>query len=169
MIDRRSFLSTGLGVAWAATGCQSADSLAHIAGGWTGVQAARGHWLRDGLQGGRAWPAPAKIFKTRVVIAGGGVAGLAAARLDSGDEDMTPAAVRGSHHLHRGLVVMTRPAAPSTGTRSRRESGTRSPAPEFVDGLPGAITRAGGAGRRGHAGGGLGCGGPRHHGPGAGL
>ena len=80
MIDRRSFLSTGLGAAWAATGCQAADGLDHIAGGWTGVQAERGHWLRDGLQGGRAWPAPAKIFKTRVVIAGGGVAGLAAAR-----------------------------------------------------------------------------------------
>ena len=80
MIDRRSFLSTGLGAAWAATGCQSADSLAHITGGWTGVHAERGHWLRDGLQTGKAWPAPARIFKTRVVIAGGGVAGLASAR-----------------------------------------------------------------------------------------
>ncbi len=80
MIDRRSFLATGLGAAWAATGCQSADSLAHIAGGFTGVHVERGHWLRDGLQSGRPWPAPAKIFKTRVVIAGGGVAGLAAAR-----------------------------------------------------------------------------------------
>jgi len=80
VIDRRSFLSTGLGAAWAATGCQAADGLDHIAGGWTGVQAERGHWLRDGLQAGRAWPEPAKIFKTRVVIAGGGVAGLAAAR-----------------------------------------------------------------------------------------
>ncbi len=80
MIDRRSFLSTGLGAAWAATGCQGADSLAHIAGGFTGVHMERGHWLRDGLQAGRAWPAPAKIFKTRVVVAGGGVAGLAAAR-----------------------------------------------------------------------------------------
>ena len=79
-MDRRSFLSTGLGAAWAATGCQGADSLAHIVGGFVGVHAERGHWLRDGLQSGRAWPAPAKIFKTRVVIAGGGVAGLAAAR-----------------------------------------------------------------------------------------
>ncbi|MDO8285079.1 MAG: FAD-dependent oxidoreductase [Rhodoferax sp.] len=79
-MDRRIFLSTGLGAAWAAAGCQSADSLAHIAGGFAGVRVERGHWLRDGLQGGQAWPGPAKIFKTRVVIAGGGVAGLAAAR-----------------------------------------------------------------------------------------
>ena len=84
MIDRRSFLATGLGAAWAATGCRAADSLAHIAGGFTGVQAERGHLLRDGLQSGRVWPAPAKIFKTRVVIAGGGVAGLAAARRTPG-------------------------------------------------------------------------------------
>jgi len=80
VVDRRDFVLTSLGAAWAATGCQPADPHAHMAGGFTGVQPERGHWLRDRLQAGRAWPAPAKVFKTRVVIAGGGVAGLAAAR-----------------------------------------------------------------------------------------
>ena len=79
-MDRRSFLTSGLGAAWAATGCQPANSHAHIAGGFTGVQPERGHWARDALQAGKAWPIPTKTFKTRVVIAGGGVAGLAAAR-----------------------------------------------------------------------------------------
>jgi predicted NAD/FAD-binding protein len=79
-MDRRSFVATGLGAAWAATGCQPVDSHAHITGGFTGVEPDRGHWLRDGLQTGKGWPAPSKTFKTRVLIAGGGVAGLAAAR-----------------------------------------------------------------------------------------
>ena len=81
VIDRRHFLGTGLGAAWAATGCQpAANANAHIHGGFTGVQPERGHSLRDGAQGGTGWPAPTKTFKTRVLIAGGGVAGLAAAR-----------------------------------------------------------------------------------------
>ncbi|MFZ2308050.1 MAG: NAD(P)-binding protein [Rhodoferax sp.] len=79
-MDRRHFLLTGLGTALGATGCQSASDTAHITGGFIGIDQQRGHWLRDGLQGGKPWPAPAKVFKTRVVIAGGGVAGLAAAR-----------------------------------------------------------------------------------------
>jgi monoamine oxidase len=44
------------------------------------VQPARGHQLRDGPAGGKSWPAPSRTYKTRVLIAGGGVAGLAAAR-----------------------------------------------------------------------------------------
>ncbi len=81
MIQRRQFLGTGLGVAWAATGCQPAmHANAHIQGGFTGVQPERGHLLRDGVQGAKGWPEPTKTFKTRVLIAGGGVAGLAAAR-----------------------------------------------------------------------------------------
>jgi monoamine oxidase len=81
MIHRRQFLGTGLGAAWLATGCQpAAQAYSHIQGGFTGVQPERGHWLRDGVQGGKGWPAPTKTFKTRVLIAGGGVAGLAAAR-----------------------------------------------------------------------------------------
>ena len=81
MIPRRQFLATGLGAAWAASGCQpAAHANAHIQGGFTGVQPERGHWLRDGVQGGKGWPTPTRTLKTRVLIAGGGVAGLAAAR-----------------------------------------------------------------------------------------
>jgi monoamine oxidase len=81
VIRRRHFLGAGLGAAWAATGCQPAvSSTDHIPGGFTGVHDGRGHWLRDALQAGKGWPAPAKTFHTRILIAGGGVAGLAAAR-----------------------------------------------------------------------------------------
>ncbi len=47
-----------------------------IAGGFTGIDQARGHLLRDANH----WPAPQVLRKTDVLIAGGGVAGLAAAR-----------------------------------------------------------------------------------------
>ncbi|MEY2953027.1 MAG: hypothetical protein RLZZ401_1114 [Pseudomonadota bacterium] len=47
-----------------------------IAGGFVGTHPERGHALRDR----RDWPAPAVQRRTRVLIAGGGVAGLAAAR-----------------------------------------------------------------------------------------
>ena len=81
-MQRRHFLTAGLGTAWAAAGCQPPDPFAHITGGFSGAQLERGHHMRDMLQPGKAntWPAPAKTFKTRVLIAGGGVAGLAAAR-----------------------------------------------------------------------------------------
>jgi hypothetical protein len=80
MMDRRHFLATGLGAAWATTGCQPTDAHAHIAGGFVGGEPERGHWLRDTLRAGKPLPAPTTTFKTRVLIAGGGVAGLAAAR-----------------------------------------------------------------------------------------
>ena len=81
MLHRRQFLGSGLGAAWAVAGCRPvAHPTDHIQGGFTGVQPERGHWFRDGLQSSTGWAAPAKIFKTRVLIAGGGVAGLAAAR-----------------------------------------------------------------------------------------
>lgn len=48
----------------------------HITGGFTGVSHERGHLLRDS----KTWPAPSVTRKTDVLIAGGGVAGLAAAR-----------------------------------------------------------------------------------------
>lgn len=58
----------------ALAGCEAPHA---IEGGFTGIDVARGHALRDGaLQTG----APATTRRTRVVIAGGGVAGLAAAR-----------------------------------------------------------------------------------------
>ena len=63
--------------------CNNAnDSAHHITGGFTGIQHERGHLLRPSIGSGQAarWPAPSVIHTTRVVIAGGGVAGLAAAR-----------------------------------------------------------------------------------------
>ncbi|HSV51632.1 MAG TPA: FAD-dependent oxidoreductase [Burkholderiaceae bacterium] len=69
-MKRRQFLGAG---ALALTGCEQP---AEIAGGFTGVHDERGHTLREA----RSWPAPAVTHRTRVVIAGGGVAGLAAAR-----------------------------------------------------------------------------------------
>ncbi|MDM0044580.1 FAD-dependent oxidoreductase [Variovorax dokdonensis] len=77
MIDRRRFLGTTAGLgAITLAGCeQSNDS---ISGGFRGIDVARGHAWRDGalaLPGGSV-----RHARTRVVIAGGGVAGLAAAR-----------------------------------------------------------------------------------------
>ena len=90
-MDRRRFIAAGLGTAWAAAGCQpeghgaasnplELGDTTHIRGAMTGVQPERGHLLRDQLQRGADWPAPQRTFKTEVLIAGGGVAGLAAAR-----------------------------------------------------------------------------------------
>jgi len=55
-------------------GCEARPD---IAGGFTGINVERGHLL----QARRAWPAPASTQRARVVIAGGGVAGLSAARV----------------------------------------------------------------------------------------
>ena len=77
-LQRRSVLSAG--VASLLTACNpwpDADAgNDHITGGFTGINEARGHLLRDT----KTWPEPAVQHKTRVLIAGGGVAGLAAAR-----------------------------------------------------------------------------------------
>jgi predicted NAD/FAD-dependent oxidoreductase len=74
---RRDFLATaGLGAAALGGGCRVPAAADAITGGFTGINAERGHSLRDG----KAWPAPARVLHTDVVIAGGGVAGLAAAR-----------------------------------------------------------------------------------------
>ncbi|WP_399697480.1 FAD-dependent oxidoreductase [Xenophilus sp.] len=70
---RRDFLGAGAG-ALALAGC---DATPDIEGGFTGIDVARGHALRDGRW--RDAP-PAETRRTRVVIVGGGVAGLAAAR-----------------------------------------------------------------------------------------
>lgn len=74
--ERRDFLLQGMGAALACSGCQLRDPLAHIAGGFNGVDDTRGHLL----QTARGWPMPAVTRHTQVLIAGGGVAGLAAAR-----------------------------------------------------------------------------------------
>ena len=76
VLNRRHFLVTGAGAALTNAGCQPADQASHIAGGFTGINHTRGHLLRDGA----SWLAPTKTHKTQVLIAGGGVAGLAAAR-----------------------------------------------------------------------------------------
>jgi monoamine oxidase len=54
-------------------GCAQPDD---ISGGFTGINVDRGHALRDR----KTWPAPSVTYTTEVLIAGGGVAGLAAAR-----------------------------------------------------------------------------------------
>lgn len=79
-MQRRHFLAGSLAAAWAATGCHPADPHAHIAGGFVDGEPVRGHRMRDTLRTGKPLPAPSATFKTRVLIAGGGVAGLAAAR-----------------------------------------------------------------------------------------
>ncbi|MEJ8845290.1 NAD(P)-binding protein [Variovorax rhizosphaerae] len=71
---RRTFLGAGAG-ALALGGCEAREG--EIEGGFTGIDVVRGHALRDG---GLRGAAPSKTRITRVVIAGGGVAGLAAAR-----------------------------------------------------------------------------------------
>ena len=65
--------------ATAATLLAGCDTPRVLDGGFTGIDMARGHQLRDVLASGTI-PAPAIQRRTRVLIAGGGVAGLAAAR-----------------------------------------------------------------------------------------
>jgi monoamine oxidase len=55
-------------------GCEKSQV---IEGGFTGVNVERGHLLRDT----KSWPTASKTQKTKVIIVGGGVAGLAAARV----------------------------------------------------------------------------------------
>lgn len=73
MVKRRSLL--GAAALAPLLGCQPAER--PMTGGFTGTDMARGHALRD--RSGSV-PAPARTLRTGVVIAGGGVAGLAAAR-----------------------------------------------------------------------------------------
>ena len=76
-MQRRQFLhATAVTAAALLAGCEAPRALA---GGFTGVDMARGHRLRDLLKSGHL-PAPAVQRRTQVLIAGGGVAGLAAAR-----------------------------------------------------------------------------------------
>jgi len=73
---RRGFLGVAAGAgALALAGCEAPPPV--IEGGFTGIDVARGHAMRDGALKSQA---PATVRRTRVVIAGGGVAGLAAAR-----------------------------------------------------------------------------------------
>ncbi len=80
-MQRRAFLqASGLGAAWGLAACRPVGTADHISGGFTGLDVARGHHLRDALAAGKPWPVPTKTLRTDVVIAGGGIAGLAAAR-----------------------------------------------------------------------------------------
>jgi monoamine oxidase len=72
-MKRRSLLASVAASALPLVGCQEPPA---ITGGFVGASFDRGHMLR----GGTALPAPVRTFRTRVLIAGGGVAGLAAAR-----------------------------------------------------------------------------------------
>lgn len=78
-MQRRQFLVTAASAATAVLlpGCD--DAPRELEGGFTGVNIERGHALRDLLQGGTI-PAPAVVRRAQVIIAGSGVAGLAAAR-----------------------------------------------------------------------------------------
>ncbi|KRD22079.1 fumarate reductase [Acidovorax sp. Root267] len=79
-MQRRHFLATAAASTAAAVllpGCDKAPRV--LEGGFTGIDMARGHQLRDRLKAG-TWPAPAVVRRAQVIIAGGGVAGLAAAR-----------------------------------------------------------------------------------------
>ncbi len=73
-MQRRQFL--GATAATLLAGCEAPRVLA---GGFTGIDMARGHQLRELLKSGNL-PAPTVQRRTQVLIAGGGVAGLAAAR-----------------------------------------------------------------------------------------
>jgi len=78
-MKRRRFLATAAAAASAgAAALAGCEGRKPIEGGFTGIDVARGHALRDRRLAGPA--APDGVRRTRVVIAGGGVAGLAAAR-----------------------------------------------------------------------------------------
>ena len=69
-MKRRQFLAAST---LPLSGCEAQRD---IEGGFAGANLERGHLLRER----RDWPAPSTTRRTRVLIAGGGVAGLAAAR-----------------------------------------------------------------------------------------
>ena len=79
-MNRRHFCKlTGSLVSTALVGCgRDPGDLRHIAGGFTGIAQERGHTLRDGFAEGTRLPA--RTRQAQVLILGGGVAGLAAAR-----------------------------------------------------------------------------------------
>ncbi|MBV2218723.1 MAG: NAD(P)/FAD-dependent oxidoreductase, partial [Diaphorobacter sp.] len=74
LLQAGAALAAGLGL----SGCDK-PAPADVLGGYTGIDMARGHALRDRLAEGAPYT-PDIVRRTQVVIAGGGVAGLAAAR-----------------------------------------------------------------------------------------
>ena len=82
-MQRRLFLTAAAAAAASAAASPLAGCTpqrAALPGGFTGVDLARGHQLRDLARKSGNLPAPAVQRRTQVLIAGGGVAGLAAAR-----------------------------------------------------------------------------------------
>jgi len=78
-MQRRQFMaSTGL-LATGLVACQSPTPV-DLPGGFTGVDMARGHALRQQWDDKALLPTPSAVRRTQVLIAGAGVAGLAAAR-----------------------------------------------------------------------------------------
>ncbi len=76
MLTRRQTLQASASLAaLSLAACRGNDSPA-ITGGYTHESHERGHWLRDAA----ALPAPSQTVRTGCIIAGGGVAGLSAAR-----------------------------------------------------------------------------------------
>jgi monoamine oxidase len=77
-LKRRTFLAAPA-LPFLLAGCEKPPD---IVGGFMGAQHQRGHLLRLAATGDKkpAWPAPSITRRTRMLIAGGGVAGLAAAR-----------------------------------------------------------------------------------------
>ncbi|MFN7152509.1 MAG: NAD(P)-binding protein [Acidovorax sp.] len=79
-MHRRQFLATAAASTAATVLLPGCDKAARVLeGGFTGIDMARGHALRDLLKTG-SLPAPTVVRRAQVIIAGGGVAGLAAAR-----------------------------------------------------------------------------------------
>jgi len=85
--SRRALLAAGVGAAATIAGCDARDAASALPpGGWVGADWQRGHRVRDAAAGvgpaaalhRGAWPAPTR--RVAVLIAGGGIAGLAAAR-----------------------------------------------------------------------------------------
>ncbi len=79
-MQRRQFLGATAATAAATALLGGCDAPHALPGGFTGINMARGHQLRDLLRKSGRLPAPAVQRRTQVLIAGGGVAGLAAAR-----------------------------------------------------------------------------------------
>jgi predicted NAD/FAD-binding protein len=77
-MKRRQFIAAAS--ALPLLGCEKSHQIEDIQGGFTGVNVERGHMLRDA----KSWSIPSsstsRTRKTKIIIAGGGVAGLAAAR-----------------------------------------------------------------------------------------
>lgn len=84
VINRRQSLQWAGAAALGLSGCKPAEPLLEdLPGGFTGVALGRGHSLRpfwQRLAQGLELPAPALVHRAPVVVAGGGMAGLAAAR-----------------------------------------------------------------------------------------